>query len=152
MELVRTGTAAVLGHAEPGGIAADHAFKDLGIDSLTAVHLRNRLNAETGLQLATTVVFDHPTPAAIVRHLRAELLPAASGEPLAEAIDLLETAVDGTEPDDAQRFDITIRLENLLARLQNRPDSDDEVDDLDTATDDELFEALDQELRSSQFD
>ncbi|MGZ3119579.1 type I polyketide synthase [Streptomyces sp. H62] len=72
LELVRAQTALVLGHAHGGDIKPDRAFRDLGFDSLTAVEMRNRLTAVSGLSLTATVVFDYPTPAELAEHLLEE--------------------------------------------------------------------------------
>ncbi|WP_099318894.1 type I polyketide synthase [Mycobacterium ostraviense] len=71
--LVTTATATVLAHPDPATLDPDRPFKDLGIDSLTALELRNALGQQTGLTLPATLIFDHPTPAALARHLRQQL-------------------------------------------------------------------------------
>ncbi|MFC8047901.1 acyltransferase domain-containing protein, partial [Nocardia sp. NPDC057353] len=75
LPLVRAECAAVLGRAAVGDPVL--TFGELGLDSLTAVELRNRLRTATGIALPATVVFDYATPVALAAHL-AELSGAAA--------------------------------------------------------------------------
>ncbi|MEV0221376.1 type I polyketide synthase [Streptomyces sp. NPDC050704] len=90
LDLVRRVAAAVLGHSSLDAVPPDRSFKELGFDSLSAVRFRDSLAEESGLPLPATLVFDHPTPEAVVRHLNDEhtdtIVSArsrASDEPLA---------------------------------------------------------------------
>jgi NAD(P)-dependent dehydrogenase (short-subunit alcohol dehydrogenase family)/acyl carrier protein len=73
---VREQTALVLAREDAGGVPDDRPFRELGLDSLTGVELRNRLGAACGLRLPATAVFDHPTPRALARLLEDLLFPA----------------------------------------------------------------------------
>ncbi|MFJ2027968.1 SDR family NAD(P)-dependent oxidoreductase, partial [Streptomyces sp. NPDC087897] len=76
-ELVRSEAAGVLGHTGAEPIEDHKPFRDLGFDSLTAVELRNRLGAVTGLRLPAALVFDYPSPQDLVAHLLPRLTGAA---------------------------------------------------------------------------
>ncbi|MEV4616788.1 type I polyketide synthase [Kitasatospora sp. NPDC049258] len=114
VELVRAEAATVLGHASPQAIAADRDFHELGIDSLTAIELRNRLTAVTGLRLPATLVFDHPTPTAIAAHVIAELLDEHS-------------EFDGAALGTAAGLDDPIAIVGMACRLPGGIGSPDEL-------------------------
>nr|CUW01177.1 Type I polyketide synthase [Streptomyces caniferus] len=71
--LVRAHVAAVLNHTDPDEVASHRAFRELGFDSLMAVELRNALSTAIGKRLPATLIFDHPTPAALAARLGTEL-------------------------------------------------------------------------------
>ena len=79
LDLVRAEVAAVLGHASADEIAADRAFGELGFDSLTAIELRNRLIAVSGVQLPATLAFDYPSPLALSGFLLEQISPELDG-------------------------------------------------------------------------
>ncbi|MFF7459772.1 SDR family NAD(P)-dependent oxidoreductase, partial [Kitasatospora sp. NPDC008115] len=83
--ILGTEIATVLGHQGFDTVNAEHSFKSLGFDSLAAVELRNRINNVTGLRLSTTLIFDFPSPAALVDHLLAELTGAGETATIAPA-------------------------------------------------------------------
>ena len=93
LTLVRDSAAVVLGHAGADAIPVTAVFRDLGVDSLTAVQLRNSLAKVTGLRLPATMVFDYPTPAALAARLD-ELLTGRLSAPVRTAV----SAVAGDEP------------------------------------------------------
>ncbi len=85
LEVVRSEIAAVLGLPSPesvpvGGGQSGPALRELGVDSLMAVEIRNRLSKLVGEALPATLLFDHPTADALTRFLAEKL-----GEPTRRA-------------------------------------------------------------------
>ncbi|WP_338059215.1 type I polyketide synthase, partial [Streptomyces malaysiense] len=81
LDLVCSQVADILGHADPDDIDSERAFQELGFDSLTAVELRNRLSAGTGLRLPATLIFDRPNASALAHFIHAEILGAVNRVP-----------------------------------------------------------------------
>nr|WSY54833.1 SDR family NAD(P)-dependent oxidoreductase [Streptomyces sp. NBC_00886] len=85
-ELVSSTVAIVLGHARADAVGATAAFKDLGLDSLGGVNVRNRLQTATALSLPASLVFDYPTAQAVADFLLEQLIPSDKEIPTAQAI------------------------------------------------------------------
>jgi NADPH:quinone reductase-like Zn-dependent oxidoreductase/acyl carrier protein len=82
-QFLRNETAQVL-RLDPTRLDAHTPFKDLGIDSLMGLELRNRLEAGLGLTLSATLLWTHSTLAALADHLQGLMTgaPAPAEEPV----------------------------------------------------------------------
>ena len=154
VEVVCGNAATVLGLPTTADINAGRAFQDLGFDSLTAVELRNRLKTATGLTLSPTLIFDYPTPAVLAEHLDTRLAATATPDQpnlMTRFNDItreLQALLDqpNWNPEDTPL--LSARIQNLLTTLTAAGPVDREHldDDLDAATESQLFAILDEEL------
>jgi polyketide synthase 7 len=154
-DLVCSNAATVLGHSS-AEIDAERAFQDLGFDSLTAVELRNRLKTVTGLTLSPTLIFDYPTPAALAEHLDGELAAGPGNQPVDrmmrfnDVVRELQTLIDQPDWNADEKKRLTARIETLLtvSAAEPEPITNDDLydDDINTATESQLFAILDEEV------
>ena len=144
-------------HLPTEAVVAEQTFKEAGFDSLIGVEFRNRLAAGTSLRLPSTLVFDHPTPSAVVSFLEGELATSVDRggvqpqpERLVAELDRLQSAVLAVGPDSG--YDAVVgRLEELLRHLRGATSGTSTTsvaDQLASASDDEIFALIDNDLGS----
>ncbi|MES4904969.1 MULTISPECIES: type I polyketide synthase [unclassified Streptomyces] len=151
---VQAHAASTLGHDDADAVPPTKPFQELGFDSITAVQLRDRLNAGTGLRLPTTVLFDYPSAEELARHLHGLLgAEAASGEQqLMSELDGWDAGHAPDAVDEAARARIAARLRLLAdkwadpARTAGAAGSH---HDLETATAEEIFDLITTEFGKS---
>jgi acyl transferase domain-containing protein/acyl carrier protein len=151
LESVRAQAAVVLGHPSPEAIDSNRTFKELGFDSLAAVELRNRLAASTGLQLSATLVFDYPTLEVLADHLLERLAMGAPQRNGGAGIDLdeLRRALSSISATEARRSGVAAQLQSILATWsapQEGAEGEGAEEDLESVSDDEMFELIDREF------
>ena len=91
--LLQTEVAHVLGLPPSRLPDPQHGFFDMGIDSLMAVELQNRLETQLGVHLPSTELFAYPNIAALTAHLVENVLKGQDVAPEAMAV-LPQTSTD----------------------------------------------------------
>jgi acyl carrier protein len=154
-QFILTQVASVLGHQDSSGIEPGRPFKEAGFDSLTAVELRNRIRSQLGLRLPPSLIFDYPTPAELGRHLLATLTPEAAAAPsraaVLEELDKLEQRDFSALADGEVGRQVAARLRAILQKVSAsgaapEPAETDITAHLESATDEEMFEFIENEL------
>jgi NADP-dependent 3-hydroxy acid dehydrogenase YdfG/acyl carrier protein len=126
---IREDVAAMLGLAGASSIAPDRPLKELGLDSLMAVELRNRLSTLVGAPLPSTLAFDYPTPKAIAELLLAKLNLSTAVEMSNEQIRRTLNSVS------IEALRRTGLLGELMAKLKAIPDLEESRIPYDRTTD-----------------
>ena len=131
LELVQRHAAAVLGYSQPATLRVDRALRDLGMDSVTAVELRDRLGRAVEERLAATVAFDHPSVRSLASHLETLLFGGLAEEDDDTRIRQVLQLIPLSRLRGAGLLDTLLSLAEEAAGTDRPAVTPDEIDDLD---------------------
>ncbi|TPQ24189.1 type I polyketide synthase [Streptomyces sporangiiformans] len=150
LDLVRGTVAAALGFADRNDVVPQRGFLELGLNSLTAVEVRNRLGTATGRQLPVTVMFDYPSADQLADFLVERLAPRDVRPAPAIVhgdLDRIEATLAAGDLSEQERGAVTSRLQELLAKFEHgsggATDRSALADQLADASDNDLFDIID---------
>ncbi|HEY5285573.1 MAG TPA: beta-ketoacyl synthase N-terminal-like domain-containing protein [Solirubrobacteraceae bacterium] len=153
LEVVCEEIAVVLGYASSTGIDPRRAFKELGLDSVKAIELRNRLGIVTGLRLPATLVFNHPTGVELAEYLLERLSHESIEDavPVRGELEQLEAAILASGMNREERAVVRARLQALITEVDSTSDSQEKLTvaaRIESATAEEMIDFIDSQSRT----
>jgi hypothetical protein len=115
--------------------------------------MRQHLNIATGLRLPATLLFDYPTPAILAEYLWAGIFDLQTDHlPVLEELGRLAELLSSVTRNDGGRAEIAARLEAITQAFHAVPEDAAMERELEAATNDEMFDLVEEELRNSELD
>ena len=110
---VQQQVALILGHENEDAIPRAQGFRELGMDSLTSMELRNRLRSSLACELPAAVVFNNPTVEALASYLAQMVLETSDPLLAATVLPPADNAADQA-PDPAEKRPVSTMRERKI--------------------------------------
>jgi pimaricinolide synthase PimS1 len=134
LEVVSGEIATVLGLAGANAVPANQPLQTLGLDSVMAVELRNRLSTRAETTLPATLAFDYPTPEAISGLLLTKIAPSTEVKWTADEVLIKLRRVSIEELRQSEILPILMALSDDRSRADDEQHADniviDQIDDI----------------------
>ncbi|MEM9161683.1 MAG: SDR family NAD(P)-dependent oxidoreductase [Cyanobacteria bacterium P01_F01_bin.4] len=109
---------------QPDELDRQAGFFDLGMDSLTALELKNTLQVNLGISLPSTLVFDYPTVTALLSYLAGQLLEDPERDQICDQVSVepettTRQQVDSSEENLPSGEDLAALMDQKLADIEN---------------------------------